>query len=221
MGSAESKQVAGRLHAANLSKVNFPTSFKMSYKGMRALTMVLGDDNNPSSIVSMPGGWYGDLILYDGPSEEASPVAVARSGGKMGFYDRIELAAASPGQMTTREELRCRSNGWSMAYTFAMAIDQGSLPERFIWRNSRSSEVKGLGEYSRGWKLVRLGEREEVVAVGAEAKLSSCLSKAGAFQFVGTGATGKLGKGWETMAVVSFLRIVQKEMQAAITAAGA
>ncbi|KAM4059645.1 ATP synthase alpha chain precursor [Hirsutella rhossiliensis] len=219
MGSAESKQVEGRLRQARLANINLPERFNMYYKGKSGLKVVLGESKSePCSLVSMPGGWYGELILYNGPTVEAAPVAVVRSGRKMGFHDSIELAASRPEQQPTREELRCQSNGWSMSYAFVTMVDSTSLPEKFEWRSSRGDEVRGLGEQSYGWKLVWLSHQDEVVAVGTEAALSLSLSKAGAFQFVGRGASGELGDAWAVMAVVSFLRIVQRQMQTATTA---
>lgn len=65
---------------------------------------------------------------------------------------------------------------------------------------------------------MRAGLREdEIVAVGAMAMLSLSLSKVGAFEFVGLGASGELGNAWAVMAVVSFARILQRQTQSAGT----
>ncbi|PNY27298.1 Uncharacterized protein TCAP_02779 [Tolypocladium capitatum] len=196
MGSTESKQVESRLQQATLANVKFPAKFSFWY-------------NSKVHI--------GLLILYNGPTIDAEPIGVIRIGSKMGWHDCVELAA-QPGQPLIREELRCHRNGWSLAYTFAMSLAQGSLPERFEWRSSSSDEVKSLGEGLGGWKLVRLGNEDEIVAAASEAKLTKCLTKAGAFQFVGRGASGEFGEAWAVMAVASFVRLWQRRMQAAISA---
>ncbi|PHH86359.1 hypothetical protein CDD83_10366 [Cordyceps sp. RAO-2017] len=223
MGSAESKQADARLQQASLSDVTFPTRFNLYYQGKARVRLILGEDKTDAAyVISLPGGWYGNLVLYNGPTSEAAPLAVIRSGRKMGFHDVVDLAAPQPGQRPIREELRTHGNKWSMAYAFVIATrGPDALPEKFEWRGSRGDEVKSLGEYFYGWKLLRLGRDEEVVAVGAEAKLSRSFSKAGAFQFLGSGATGELGAAWSVLAVASFVRIVQKQMQAAISASSA
>ncbi|KND90216.1 hypothetical protein TOPH_05219 [Tolypocladium ophioglossoides CBS 100239] len=213
MGSAESKQVESRLQQATLANVNFPAKFSFWYKGKAHIRLLLGEDkSSPSHIISLPGGWYGELILYNGPTIDAEPVGVIRSGSKMGWHDCVELAA-QPGQPPFREELRCHGNGWSLAYTFAISLGPGSLPERFEWRSSHSDEVKSLGEGSGGWKLVRLGNEDEIVAVAGEAKFTNSLTRVGAFQFVGRGASGEFGEAWAVMAVASFVRMWQRSMQ--------
>ncbi|PFH60479.1 hypothetical protein XA68_10869 [Ophiocordyceps unilateralis] len=166
----------------------------------------------------MPAGYYGKLILYDGPTIEAPPVAVVRSGRRMGYYDDMELAALRPEQQPRVEELRCDGKGWSMVYSFVMPVSEGALPEKFEWRSSRGDEVKSLGEHSYGWKLVQLGS-QEILAVGADAKMSRSLSKVGAFRFVGRGASGEMGESWAVMAVASLVRIMQRQWQTGITVA--
>ncbi|RCI15577.1 hypothetical protein L249_3421 [Ophiocordyceps polyrhachis-furcata BCC 54312] len=221
MGSAESKQVEGRLRQVELSHIDFPERFNIYFESKSRLRLVLGEEKSrPSHIVSMPGGFYGKLVLYDGPTVEAAPVAVIRSGRKLGYYDDMELAASQPGAHHRVEELRCEGKGWSMSYSFVTSVGEGGLPEKFEWRSSRGDEVKSLGEHSYGWKLMRLGsQEEEVVAVGADAKISRSLSKVGAFGFVGRGASGELGDGWAVMAVASLIRIIQRQWQTGITVA--
>ncbi|RDA83783.1 hypothetical protein CP532_5198 [Ophiocordyceps camponoti-leonardi (nom. inval.)] len=220
MGSAESKQVEGRLRQVDLSHIDFPERFNIYFESKSRLRLVLGEEKSrPSHIASMPGGFYGKLVLYDGPTVEAAPVIVIRSGRKLGYYDDMELAASQPGAQHKVEELRCEGKGWSMSYSFVTSVGEGGLPEKFEWRSSRGDEVKSLGEHSYGWKLVRLGNQEEVVAVGADAKISRSLSKVGAFGFVGRGASGELGDRWAVMAVASLIRIIQRQWQTGITVA--
>ncbi|PHH79568.1 hypothetical protein CDD80_4448 [Ophiocordyceps camponoti-rufipedis] len=220
MGSAESKQVEARLRRASLANIKIPEKFNIYHESMSRLRLVLGEDkSHPSHIVSMPGGYYGKLILYEGPTIDSDPVAVIRSGRKLGYYDDMELAPARASEQHRIEELRCEGKGWSMIYSFVTSTSEGALPEKFEWRSSRGEEVKALGEHSYGWKLVRLGSDEEVVAVGASAKMSRSLSKVGAFRFVGRGASGELGDSLAVMAVVSLVRIMQRQWQTGITAA--
>ncbi|KAJ6445824.1 ATP synthase alpha chain precursor [Purpureocillium lavendulum] len=221
MGSAESKQVATRMSQATLANISLPTKFGFWYKGKAHIRLIIGEDkNNTTHIITLPDGWYGDLIFYNGPTNASEPMAVVTYGSKMGWHDKITLAA-QPGRAPIHEEVRVRGNGWSMIYAFTVAIDSNSLPERFEWRSSRSDEVKELGEGSFGYKLVRMGQQEEIVAVAGNAKWGRSWTKAAAFQFMGRGASGELGEAWAVMAVVSFTRIVQRNMQAAVAASAA
>ena len=80
--------------------------------------------------------------------------------------------------------------------------------ERFEWRTSRGEEVKRLGSH-HGWKLVRMDNHEEIVAVYS---LDLYLPKlSGRFEFLGSGATDELGRDWAIMAVVSALGLGQRE----------
>lgn len=78
--------------------------------------------------------------------------------------------------------------------------------------------VKALGQRDAGWELVRHygssstaadGGQGEVLMVWAEPKpgVSAFSSKAVKYQFVGAGATGELGRRWETMAMATALGI--------------
>ena len=221
MGSTESKVVGTRMTQSKLANINLPNKFGLWYKGKAHIRLIIGADKNSTThLITLPDGWHGDLIFYNGPTNESDPMAVVTYGSKMGWHDKIRLAA-QPGRAPIEEEVRVRGNGWSMIYAFTVAIDSTSLPERFEWRSSRSDEVKELGEGSHGYKLVRLGPEEEIVAIAGNAKWTKSWTKAGAFQFRGRGATGELGEAWAIMAVVSFVRIVQRNMQAAVAASAA
>lgn len=107
-------------------------------------------------------------------------------------------------------------------YTFSLPLaEDGStdqLPERFEWRHSDCPEVKQLGGRGKGWKLIRLsGEAEEIVAVWSVDLCSWKLS--GEFQFLGSGATGELGRVWALMAVLTGFSIGQITRTQAQTAA--
>lgn len=97
--------------------------------------------------VSLPGGFYGSLIL-DYASKSAALLARASPEGRRG-YDVL-----LPGSIVA-EGLRrqSRKNKWSFA--LPMGID-GEV-EVFEWRRSRGAEIKQLGASWRGWKLVRMG----------------------------------------------------------------
>ncbi|GAB7329858.1 hypothetical protein MBLNU13_g01573t1 [Cladosporium sp. NU13] len=97
--------------------------------------------------VSLPGGFYGSLIL-DYASKSAAPLARASPEGRRG-YDII-----LPGSIVA-EGLRrqSRKNKW----TFALPVGIDGEMETFEWRRSRGSEIKQLGASWRGWKLVRMG----------------------------------------------------------------
>ncbi|TWU77935.1 hypothetical protein ED733_005370 [Metarhizium rileyi] len=220
MGSVESKQVEARLLSSSPSKANFNTSFNLYYDSMRhGLKFVIGEHKNePSNIISLPGGWYGDLILYSGPDTDSAPLAAVKYGNRMGTYDEVRLPPKVPGQGLIKEEIRSHLNGMNYAYTFAVPVGETGYPEKFEWRSSKTEEVKELGEMSRGWKLVRLNHGNEVVAVWSWTKLRWTMNKAAAFSFTNSGASGELGNTFALMAVTSFIRQYQKEIQATVTA---
>ncbi|PHH64168.1 hypothetical protein CDD81_4915 [Ophiocordyceps australis] len=211
MGSSESKQVAARFSQTRYSSIQFPLRFDIYDTGRSRNRFALGDKKNPTHIVSLVSGLYGDLVLYNGPTAEADPVVLVRNSRSLGRIDDIEVAACADGRLAIREELRSRSNGWSRAFEFAVSAGPGLLPEKFEWRASRSDEVRKLGGANSGWKLLRLGRQEEIVAVVAQPRMS--LSKVGIFNFVGSGATGELGDAWAAMAVTSFARMQQRQLQ--------
>lgn len=184
--------------------------------------MTLGEHKDqPTHMLSLTGGWYGDIILYSGPNVESNPLAVVKYGNKMGTYDHIIMPPSQPDKGLLKEDLRCHMNGWNVKYTFVAPVGANGNPEKFEWRSSKSSEVKELDEYSRGWKLVRLNANDEVVAVWSHPKIRMNMSKSASFQFVGSGLSGELGDVFATMAVISFARQYQKEIQASINAGAA
>lgn len=223
MGSAESKQIEGRLLASSLSNTNFSKSFNLYYESMRGgLKFVIGEHKKePTNIISLPQGWYGDLILYSGPDTSSDPLAAVKYGNKMGTFDEVRLPPKGPGQGLIREDIRCHLNGMNIAYTFAVPVGESGYPEKFEWRSSKTDEVKELGESSRGWKLVWLNHGDEVVAAWTWTKLRWSMNKGAAFQFTNSGASGELGNVFAIMAVTSFIRQYQKEIQASVTASAA
>ncbi|GAB0139925.1 hypothetical protein EsHS_00000563 [Epichloe bromicola] len=141
----------------------------------------------------------------------SDPLAAARYGNMMGTYDTVRLPPEALGGEIRKEDIRGRINKMSAAYSFAAAVGQTGYPEKFEWRSSKTDELKELNQMSRGWKLVRLNNGEEIVAVWTYAKWS--MTKVAAFRFTGSGASGELGAVFTTMAVMSFIRHYQREMQ--------
>lgn len=161
----------------------------------------------------MPQGWYGDMIIHGGLTKNDALLAMIQYAGISGTSSRIILYPTRPEEPTVTEEMRWHQRGWLPSHTFAMQTNPQELPERFEWRGSKGEAVKDLGEVSFGWKLVRLGQDDEVVAAFTMAKLSRSLLKAAKFQFLGSGATGELGHTWAKMALATFLRIHQQNSQ--------
>lgn len=149
----------------------------------------------------MPQGWYGDLIIHGGLRKSDTPLAM------------IQHAGISGTSSTITEEMRWHQKGWLPSHTFTIQTNPQELPQRFEWRGSKGDAVKDLGEGSFDWKLVRLGQDDEVVVAFTMAKLSRSLLKAAKFQFLGSGATGELGHAWAKMALATFLRIHQQNSQ--------
>ncbi|KYK55545.1 hypothetical protein DCS_07508 [Drechmeria coniospora] len=219
MGSAESRNIEARLGKAIFTNVNLPRKFYIWHTGRTSTKFFLAEDkSNPTHLVSVPNACRVQLILYNGPTIEAEPMAVILFGNDISRHDRIQLAAR-PGEEMMHEEIRSHCHRWSTAYTFATFIKPGALPERFQWRSSRCNEVKDLNEASSGYKLVRLGGDEEIVAVASHARWGKNWTKAGAFKFVGRGVTGEFGEPWQVIAVASLIRILQKDIESASTAA--
>ncbi|QPG99914.1 hypothetical protein C2857_002919 [Epichloe festucae Fl1] len=213
MGSAESKQIDTRLQASSLTKARFPMSFNLYYKSMKTgLKFVIGEHKDqPSHLVSYPGGYHGDAILYSGAAIDSDPLAAVRYGNMMDTYDTVRLPPEALGGEIRKEDIRWRVNKMNVAYSFAVAVGETGYPEKFEWRSSKTDELKELDQMSRGWKLVRLNNGEEIVAVWTYATWS--MTKVAAFRFTGIGAFGELGAVFTTMAVMSFIRHYQRELQ--------
>ncbi|KAF4963433.1 hypothetical protein FZEAL_10934, partial [Fusarium zealandicum] len=184
-------------------------------------------DSEPSYSVSFPRGWYGDVVLHNGPDTESAPLARAEKDGSCRVDYSVSLPAMPDSNSGGSLEILRYPTGKKGRWWFAMEVGQrpDRHVERFEWRRSRGSEVKSIGQSRRGWKLVRLGsskyeeyssdgevadERDgftsdgkEVVAVWASSKTFTTLSGVGELQFRGSGATGELGTLWALMTVMS------------------
>lgn len=212
MGATESKEIESKLRRSTCASASFPTEFGLFYSTLSGgLKLSLGQQKDqPFYILSLPNGWYAEMILYAGTSASADPLAVVRNTGKVGQHDAIELAPLRPGMPLIHEEMKFYSHGWQARYSFAAPVGPDGHRERLEWRSSKTGEVQSLGEKSSGWELVRLDNKEDVVAVWSEAKLKMSLHHTATFRFVGAGADGQMGIGFAVMAVTSFLRIWQR-----------
>lgn len=233
MGGAESKEAHRKLHRATLAGVTFPNTFELYYDpSWKKFKLSLGQDpSQPLYMFSLPEGWWGDLIMYDGPTLEHPPLAAVRNSGKTAMGNVVTLPPLGPGQEVIEEEMSRRRKGLMDVFSFAVPVADAEgekttrRVQRFEWVGSGSKEVKDLHEWSRGWKLRRVVWNDadadadadeatndgEVLAVWADS--SKGLRKAAKFQFINSGATGELGDAWAVMAVITFVRVWQRYMQ--------
>ncbi|KAI0377630.1 hypothetical protein F5Y04DRAFT_291690 [Hypomontagnella monticulosa] len=121
-------------------------------------------------------------------------------------------------------------------FRFTIEVGPSSRPwrrETFEWRYTYSEKVSNLlggalSGWTWTWALVRLpdiftdpwsrimkgpqsGDDYEIVAVWAYARLS--MTKVLRFRFLGSGATGLLGTRWAIMAVMTALRMYQRQQR--------
>lgn len=225
----------------------FAATHKKSLTRIMALLSDPDHPDGPAYAVSWAAGWYGNMTFHSGPTKDHEPLATARSAGKLGSDFNVTLPAASPAQEQRTEILRYSPSFKRETWWFAMQIGTGphAHVERFEWRRSRGAEVKGVeGGSGWGWKLVRMGsdasrgeglpadgedwdddsrpdgrtsDGKEVVAVWADAGMS--LSRMGALEYRGSGATGELGLPWSIMAAVTCMCIWQLRQQRNLTVA--
>ncbi|OTA99453.1 hypothetical protein M426DRAFT_325106 [Hypoxylon sp. CI-4A] len=152
-------------------------------------------------------------------------------------------AAAAVETITMKETHDWRHLNITYPFSLEVGLGGGSSKdtrvEHFEWRSSRGAEIQTLTQFSRGYKLVRVGSSAvgqggrratraagatsdglEVVAVCAY-NGSWSLSKAFKFQFLESGATGVLGDRFALVALMSGLKIWYVEMIAATAGAAA
>ncbi|KAF7551805.1 hypothetical protein G7Z17_g4755 [Cylindrodendrum hubeiense] len=240
MGSSTSKITTPPQMSAATASRGLPQSLRFSYKKALSLKMVchLSEPNSePMFALSSPDGWYSEVIMHEGPTTDAPPLAAITSEGKRGE----DFAILVPGG---KEILRYKFSLKKEVFWFGMQVGEGHNKriERFEWRHSRGSEVKSVGQAGNGWKLVRLGggmagegneedgpdrddgytkDGKEIVAVWAEGKAFKSISNIGEFQFRGSGATGELGMLWSLTALMSYICIYVHTMRQAATASTA
>ncbi|KAI9152059.1 hypothetical protein HJFPF1_09282 [Paramyrothecium foliicola] len=217
MGSDSSKVSLDRAP----TQVRLPININLYYKSSWALKLQLGEHKDaPLYCADLPGGWYGDVILYNGPDTDSPPLAKGRQSG-MGNTTKITLPPLGPGYPPLEEDLRSTASMTAQKYAFAIPTGPQGYPQQFEWRTTHGEEIRQLGESSHGWKLVWLNRNgpEEIVALWAGASIHRhmSLSKAAAFKFVNRGATGEFGDAWALMTVFTFIRLWQKKMQTTMT----
>lgn len=244
MGGAESKEAHRKIQRATLTGVTFPKTLELyydpSWKKLK-LSLVHGS-SEPLYMFNLPEGWWGDLIMYNGPTLEHAPLAAVRNTGKTAMGNVVTLPPLGPGQEVIEEKMSRRRKGLMDVFSFAVPVPQREGEkttrriERFEWVGTGGKEVKDLHEWTRGWKLRRVvasyadayadsdEEKDngdvstyentdgEILAVWADATGMS-LGKAAKFEFINSGATGELGEAWALMAVVTFVRVWQRYMQ--------
>lgn len=237
MGGAESKAAHQKLHEATLAGVSFPNTLELCYESSwKKIQLSLGEaSSEPLYTFNLPEGWWGDLIMYNGPTLQHPPLAAVRNTGKSGMGNAVTLPPLGPGQEVLEEKMVCRSKGLMDVFSFAAVVEarEGGKTtrrvERFEWVGSGRKEVKDLNEWLHGWKLRRVqaasGADEdedeaanqvpagEILAVWADASSIRSMKKAAKFQFLNRGATGELGEAWALMAVITFVRVWQRYMQ--------
>lgn len=235
MGGAESKEAHQKIHKTTLAGVAFPNTFELYYEASwKKLKLSLGEvSSEPLYTFNLPEGWWGDLIMYNGPTLEHPPLAAVRNTGKSGMGNAVTLPPLGPGQEVVEEKMARRSKGLMDVFSFAAVVHarEGEKTtrrvERFEWVSSGRKEVKDLHEWRHGWKLRRVvasgADQDadeaanvkmpagEILAVWADSTMS--MRKAAKFQFLNSGASGELGEAWALMAVITFVRVWQRYMQ--------
>lgn len=219
----------------------FPPAFSLYRESGFGRSYMIGvHQNQPLYAVSIHSGWSGqpDVVLHSGASDRLPPLAGvdANAFGRSATVDLPPLPGS--GLAGSQERLEMSGAGFGHAsQLFSIEVGTagggggGGPRERFEWRHSHGAEVDRLGGRGQGWKLVRLdsdaaagglrggaqfargaartSDGLEVVAVWANASMS--MSKELNFQFLGSGESGVLGERWAVMAVITALRIFDKE----------
>ncbi|KAI0171301.1 hypothetical protein BJ166DRAFT_518410 [Pestalotiopsis sp. NC0098] len=213
----------------------FPGKFSMYSQSGFGRSYYLGEHGNqPIYAVKTHTGFSGepDVVLHSSANESSPPLAGV-SANTLSRSATVELPPL-PGSGRHSAEETLDFSGFSYGtYTFTIEVGSTGRRESFEWRHSHGNEVDSLGGSSSGWKLVRLAtdapggqgdgsqfvrggpqssDSKEVVAVWSNARMS--MSKQLNFQFLGSGVTGALGERWAVMAVITALRIWDRERKA-------
>ncbi|RYP05342.1 hypothetical protein DL765_009861 [Monosporascus sp. GIB2] len=193
----------------------FPPAFYLYSTGLGRRKYVLDEHKNkPLYAVATQAGWSGkaDTVLHSGPSSDAPPLATVAGGNTIVSPVDVDLRGAAQGSSpSSRERMKPAGFGYvRRSMQFEMGVG-GGRRGAFGWRHSNGPEV-GV--------LVRLGGEggEEVVAAWAGIRMN--LVKKSAFQFLGSGLTGILGERWAVMAVITALRMWDREAKMRGAAAG-
>lgn len=245
MGHSDSKLPTPKLSSQAATR-GLPPVLRVAYKksSLSELVLLLSEpDSEPTYCLSVPAGWWGALRLHDGNSPNGTPLVHAKPNGKWKKDYAITLPSFPGYNNTSGAEILRYVMKRRERYWFGLQVGQGAQQhiERFEWRRSHGSEVKAVGGWSYGWKLVRLKEGtpedaqsggeepdrangftsdgREVVAVWADTSSIKSMSRVGEFQLLGSGRSGELGMNWQLMAMMSCMCIWQREMQTSTMAA--
>ncbi|KAI2630173.1 hypothetical protein GGS26DRAFT_558220 [Hypomontagnella submonticulosa] len=200
-------------------------------------------ERQPLFAVSQHVGWWAaqpDLVLHRGPGANLPPLAAGMGGVGLGRHSVIYLPPLPGSGLDFSQEFLLRIESTSAKTDgppharFRFTVEVGASPnawrrETFEWRHTYGEAVSdSLDGALSGWKLVRLpdpvtdlwrciirgprsSDEYEVVAVWAYARLS--MTKVLRFRFLGSGAAGVLGTRWAIMAVMTALRMYQRQQQ--------
>ncbi|CEJ90762.1 hypothetical protein VHEMI06523 [[Torrubiella] hemipterigena] len=131
MGSSKSKALAS---AGPPQHVDIPQTCYLYYsKAKLSLKFHLCDEQaTPICLVTVPAGWYGDLLIHGGLSETDAPLAKAEATGRLRAYTTITIFPTNNDLQPISEEMRFHQNGWLGAQGFAISITEE--PWRIIRR---------------------------------------------------------------------------------------
>ncbi|KAL6872003.1 hypothetical protein J3F83DRAFT_733429 [Trichoderma novae-zelandiae] len=164
MGGAESKEAHQRLRSASLDGVTLPSSMELCYdpSWSNFKLNLLNSSSEPVYTFNLPEGWWGSLILHNGPTLHHPPLAAVRNTGKTAMGNLVTLPPLGPGQEVLEEKMSRRRKGWMDVWSFAVPVPgragekATTRVERFEWVSTRGREVKDLHEWGHGWKLRRV-----------------------------------------------------------------
>ncbi|RMJ09768.1 hypothetical protein BHE90_013887 [Fusarium euwallaceae] len=245
MGHGDSKLPSPQMSLESAQR-GVPPVIRATYKKSWSKIIVrLGEpDQEPVYCLSLPQGFYGKMIMHDGPDPDSPALGGAKPDGWRVDFN-IQLPGIPGTNIGESVEILRHKNRKPERYWFGMQVGEGANRhvERFEWRRSHGSEVKSVGESKWGWKLVRVGHNvddpndeaeasgeepdrpdgftsdgKEVVAVWADSSISwKSMSKIGTFELRGSGRTGELGTQWAVMALLSCMCQWQAMMMASST----
>ncbi|KAM5341747.1 hypothetical protein ACJ41O_014778 [Fusarium nematophilum] len=238
MGQTESTESITPTLSPEIQKLGFPKRLTVSYKRSwtNSPALLLSEPgSDPSLIATFADGRFGDITLHSGPTGDDAPLAIAKPSGYHRDYTVI-LPSCDGGSRDEQLQFKCGFFGGKV--WFDMEV-RGGRRERFEWKRSYGSQVRGLG----GWwgrELVRMksdktagGVLEKIVnhdpektmdapdeqddlerdggeVVAVWADAVMSFSKVGEFQFRSAGATGEFGQVWALMAFLTCVCVWQK-----------
>ncbi|KAI0203361.1 hypothetical protein F4808DRAFT_418431 [Astrocystis sublimbata] len=238
---------AGAAEIVTSGGIRIPANLNAYYAGAFTKTFYIGEKKDaPSFAARIHSGLTKnpELVVYNGPSDKEDAIwATANQQSVWKAKNTIITIPALEGvpHDDERQTITMACN-WNLKhatcnYTADVGSGKKTRREEFEWRSSHGKELKELGGYKWGWKLVRLsndpfstgGDREsratgstsdgqEVVAVWAHNN-SLSMSKAFKFKFLGSALDGTLGERGAVLALISALRIWSIEVNASAAAA--